>query len=327
MIRPFQLRDMGLVRRLGERGVRLQAQAALTSVHHPVRQAIMGKLVGGRFATYIWKSEENDAAAFAQLSWEEGSSSAHLVCLGTESGAPAAEMGNEPDEEIWLEVLDRLAAEAGSRGVHNIISETAEDGPELPILRKAGFAVYTRQDIWIHGGDLADNEVADLKARQSVDDWDIHVLYANIVPGLIQSVEPNPPLEGGKNLILREEGEMAAFIHISDSTAASWMRLLIHPNAHTKPSRIVRAALAAIPPSESHPMYCCVRRYQSWLQVALEKAGFRLWGSQAVMVRHVARRIEKPALAASKLLDAQAVPSSSSLVQGFSRPNNIQVEN
>lgn len=325
MIRPFQLRDMGLVHRLGEHGVLLQAEAALTSSRHPVRQAIIGKLVGGRLATYIWKAEDGDASAFAQVKWEEGSSTAHLVCLGVEQPDLSGDDAKDLDEDAWLKVLDKLAVEAGRRGVHNLIVEASENGPELPILRRAGFAVYTRQDIWIHNGNLDDQEATELVARESIDDWDIHVLYANIVPGLIQSVEPNPPLDSGKNWILREEGELAAFIHISSGPAASWMRLLIHPNAHTKPSRIIQAALRAKPPTEDQPLYCCVRRYQSWLRSALEKTEFQPWGSQAVMVRHIAHRVEKPALGTKAVLDTKAVPSSTTLVQGFSRSNGAQL--
>jgi hypothetical protein len=69
MIRPFHLRDLALVHRLGEHGVVFQTQAALTRIPNPVRRAIVHMLLGGQYSTYVWKAENGDAAGFAQLSW------------------------------------------------------------------------------------------------------------------------------------------------------------------------------------------------------------------------------------------------------------------
>ena len=46
-------------------------------------------------------------------------------------------------------LLDQAVAEVGQNGIHSLVAEADESGPELPILRRAGFAVYTRQDIWL----------------------------------------------------------------------------------------------------------------------------------------------------------------------------------
>lgn len=321
MIRPFQLRDLALVHRLGEQGVVFQTQAALTSIPHPVRRAVVHMLFGGHYSTFVWKSDGGNASGFAQLSWGNQNSSAHLACLGAESIDGQGDGDCVIDEAVWLPLLDELAVVAGQRGFHNIIAEASENGLELPILRRAGYAVYTRQDIWICDRPSADAPSDLLVRRKAVDDWDITVLYANNIPGLIQSVEPNPPLNSGENWVLREDGELAAFVHILDGTVANWIQLLIHPNAETKPKIIVEGALNLNPPSPEHPTFCCVRRYQSWLLGSLEKAGFRPWGSQAVLVKHIAQPAEKRAPVRQGVLEAQTVPGSSPLIQGFSQPN------
>lgn len=319
MIRPFHLRDLALVYRLSERGVVFQTQAALTSVPHPVRRALAHMLVGGRYSTYVWKSDGRDAAAFIQLGWQGGNSSAHLVSLGVESPDPESGEG-KIDEGIWLSIFDQLAEEAGQLGVYHLVAEAAEDGPELPVLRKAGFAVYTRQDIWVCDQAIAEEGGEQLQPRQSVDDWDINVLYANTVPGLIHSVEPSPPLESGQNWILREGQELAAFINIEKGEVASWMRVFIHPNASTKPTEIIKAAIRTIPPSVDQPMYCCVRRYQSWVLGPLAKAGFKPFGSQAVLVKHLVQPIRSPVPATRPVLEAQAVTGSTPLIRGIYTP-------
>jgi hypothetical protein len=318
MIRPFQLRDLALVRRLGERGVLLQAEAALIANPQPVRNALLNKLVGRGYETFVWRSDDRGAAAIVQLNRVCTEPSAHLVFLGADTGRPKNDERTAIDEDVWLSVLDQTVIQSGYRGVHNLIAEVDENGPELPILRRAGFAVYTRQDIWIADDPVSGGSRVSLQARKSVDDWDIQVLYSNIVPGLIHAVEPNPPIQYGMNFVLHERDGLAAFIHLNPGPIADWMRILIHPNAHTKPKDVIKAALHLKQPSTRHPVYCCVRRYQSWLHGSLAKAGFRLWGSQAVMVRHIAQQAKTRAKVASGVLEAQPVTGSTPLIRGFS---------
>jgi hypothetical protein len=312
MIRSFHLRDVGLVHRLGEQGVILQTQAALTRISHPTRQAMIHMFGGGSFTTYVWKSDDREAVGFAQLNLDPSNTTAHLSCIGAQGERTSEGHINEVDEDIWLSLLADLAREAGRRGVHNLVAEADENGSELSLLRRAGYAIYTRQDIWICDQSPESNSDNLLRSRQTVDDWDISVLYSNIVPGLIQSVEPAPPLFSGEDWVLREDGELSAFVHILSGPVASWMRLLIHPNAHTKPRIIISEALGLKSPTSEHPIYCCVRRYQSWLQAPLEEAGFRYWGSQAVLVKHMALRAEKHAPVKHPVLETQAVAGGSS---------------
>lgn len=319
MIRPFNLRDLALVHRLSERGILLHAEAALTSSPHPLRSALINMLVGGQYATYVWKSKDRDSAAFVQVRCEPGCPSTQIVFLGTDY-IESENDSRKINEDIWFSVLDNLVAEVGRRGTHNLVAEVSETGSELPVLRRAGFAVYTRQDIWVcNQYNNGKDEAEILTPRRPVDDWDIQLLYANNVPRLIQLVEPNLPLEYGQSWILREADELAALIHINEGRVASWLRLLIHPNANTQAEEIISAALAIKPPTEEHPVYCCVRRYQSWLQTGLEQAGFNHWASQAVMVRHIAQPLVTKAAHAG-VLDAQPIPGPSTLVQGFSHP-------
>ena len=321
MIRLFQLRDLPLVHRLGERGVAFEAESALIDSPHPVRNALVNRLVGRKYFTYVWKSDSKEGSAFVQVRCEEDCSAARLIFLGASSAAGEEEDQNGIDEDIWLTLLDDLIVATGSRGAHNLIAEVHETGPEFPVIRQAGFAVYTRQDIWISEEFSEADNHAELRDFRELDDWDVFVLYSNIVPRLIQSVEPNPPIHTGNNWVLREGDELSAHVHINDGPVASWMRLFIHPNAHTKPKSIIQAALAAGQPSKERPVYCCVRRYQSWLQGPLQEAGFRYWGSQAVMVKHMTKAVKQQSTVKQLGLEPQAVAGSSTLIQGFSQPN------
>lgn len=320
MIRPFHLRDLTLVHRLAERGMVLQTQTALTGVPRPTRRALLHMLVGGRYLTYIWKSDRGKASAFAQMCWREGDVSAYIMNIGLESSKPSADSDEIEYATEWLGLLDEFVKEAGRLGIHNLVAEAPEGSNELEILRRAGFAIYTRQDVWVFDRVVLDKGDITLSPKQKIDEWDINILYSNSVPGLIHSVEPTPPSHSGQNWILRENnGELVAYLHVHSGSAASWMQLFIHPNAQTKPKEIVRTALGLIEPSPNHPVYCCVRRYQSWLQNALETTGFQPWGSQAVLVKQIVQPIKESKRLLTEMIPSGTVPGSPPAIQGFSQ--------
>lgn len=304
MIRPFSLRDFALVRRLSEHGFCLHAESALTRSHHPLRGALFGLIGNSEAPTFVWRSDDGDAHGFIQLqiAFEL---SARVVFIAID---PQTQGDGHPDlycEDVWLPLLDEVVAAIGQRGLHSLVAEVDELGPELVILRRAGFAIYTRQDIWMLPGRPAVDAETQLVARQSADDWDLDWLYANTVPPLIQLVEPSPP-ENGALWLLRENGEVSAFAHVARGEDATWLQIYIHPNAYAQADEIVAAAVK-ICNDEDYPLYCCVRRYQSWLQSALERSGFQRFKSQAVMVKHMSMPVVKKAGALERLLNAQGV--------------------
>ena len=316
MIRPFDLRDLALIRRLNDQVVTLHTEFALTNNRHPLRGAITSMLVGGQFPTYVWKAEERDAEGFVQLYLDEAGVHAHMVRTALQAEDAAAVDG------LWLNLLDQLVVELGSRGVQSIIAEVNESGDELIWLRQAGVAVYTRQDIWISQQAGESNHADLFRPRQSLDDWDIQLLYAHTVPPMVQLVEPLPPLDRGESWVFREGHELAAFVHLHYGPTATWLRFFIHPNADTKIETIVAAALRLKRPHPDHPVYCCVRRYQSWLQNGLETNGFRFWNNQAVMVKHTVHRAQAVQTDLATLVKGKTVPNSSPLMQRYEQPTN-----
>jgi len=335
MIRPFQLRDLALVHRLSEQGISLHTESALTKNVYPIRGALIS-LVGGDFPTYVWKAEKNEQAGFIQLHLEGESHHGHILYLSCSSqldpqesietkGQPNGRYSHtsspETEESAWLPLLDQAVIETGRRGLHNLVAEVDETGKELPLLRRAGFVVYTRQDIWVIQETDRKERDKFLTPRRAVDDWDIQLLYANTVPRLVQLVEPTPPIYDGEGWVLREENELTAFVHIHDGPVATWMRLYIHPNAEAQIDDIIQSALQLKTPDPTHPVYCCVRRYQSWVQNALERKGFSLWGSQAVMVKHTVHYLPKPTPEMATVVDGQRVTPTTPFAPHYDQPH------
>jgi hypothetical protein len=300
---------MLLVYRLSDQSVSLNAESALITVAHPFRAALINLIFRSRYPTYVWKSDKGKrkATAFIQLHLAPDSPNAHILNVGASAAGKAVA---EIDEDVWLPLLDQLVAVIGRRGIHSLMAQVSESGAELPVLRRAGFAVYTRQDIWVANLINNKHKAAILQPRRAIDDWEVQILYANIVPRLIQLVEPMPPLNYGKSWVLREDAELVSFVHLNHGPLASWMRLFIHPNASVPPEEIIRAAHQMKPAKVSHPMYCCVGRYQSWLQHALQEMGFRFWGSQAVMVKQTVQHRQRPLPTSASGLETRVAPGS-----------------
>ncbi|MEM7799731.1 MAG: hypothetical protein AAF633_11120 [Chloroflexota bacterium] len=261
-------------------------RSALTQEVWPLREALVHMMIGGQHQTYIWKDDNGDAVGFAQLSQGDDDSQAYILCLGS----TLPDDGLTPESEhIWISLLEELVEKVGSKRIHGLIAEVNELGDELPILRRAGFAVYTRQDIW-RLEEIPDRFISPLRLHQAegVDEWDITLLYRNVVPRLIQLVEPAPSGEKINDIwVLREEGELTAFVVFTKGTTGTWMRIFVHPNSHARTEDIFKAAVTIVSEQkEKMPIYCCVRRYQSWVQSGLQTVGFEQMGSQAMMVRH-----------------------------------------
>lgn len=323
MIRPFNLRDLALVRRLSEQGVSLHTESTLTNDLHPLRGALLN-LVSGDFPTFVWKLEEVAASGFIQLRVEGDERHAQILYVGSDT-AVFPDVPEQPeDETIWLTLIDQAVVEIGRRGIHSLVAEVSETGPELPILRRAGFAVYTRQDIFRLETAVAAklHTTMELQPRRPVDDWDIQLLYGNLVPRLVQLVEPVPLLQQGEGWLLRENDELAAFAHIRAGSTATWMRLFIHPNAETHADDIITAAAKVAIQKANQPIYCCVRRYQSWLQNPMARIGFEQGGSQAVVVKHTVHHTTNPLPELSTTMDRQHVPASAPMIRHFKHKEN-----
>ncbi|MBM4423016.1 MAG: hypothetical protein FJ030_06435 [Chloroflexi bacterium] len=288
MIRTFDWRDFGLVRRLSERGVCFDSESALTRGAHPLQSAVLAFLAPGvGLPTYIWRNADNHALeAFGQLRFRAGDESAHLTFIAPNYTADGA----------WGSLLEHLCAEAASRGAHNLVAEVDEHSPEFETLRQFGFAIYARQHIWRRerpNPPVTAIVQPRLRPQQTADNIGIQSLYANIVPRLVQQVEP-PPVRYGHGYILEENGEIVAFFDVSRGPLGIWIQPYLHPSVFDHSTVLFADLLCRFTDRESVPINVCVRSHQDWLRTSLCDLEFSAWAEQAVMVKRLAVRIGEP---------------------------------
>jgi hypothetical protein len=204
-------------------------------------------------------------------------------------------MALEPadQESVGLpEMLDALTAYAGRCGAHTIIAEVEDSSACFEALRRADFVVYTRQEVWRLTGTPSGPEELKLRPEADRDQWAVQQLIANTVPRLIQQVDP--PNRTGTGLVWIEGDELLAYVRAHCGRRGVWLQLYLHPQGEEAARTIIEQAAATYQPTVAAPLYCCVRRYQEWLNRPLVELGFEPLGSQALLVRHTTARVRVP---------------------------------
>jgi len=306
MIRYFDWRDVGLVKTLADRGVCLDSETGLTEGNHPLQQALLAYLMPMTGApTLIWRAEGDHTAIFGQLSHRQGDGHARLLYL-----APSAQTTGDG----WPQLIDRLAVEAGERRAQNLIAEVNEKSPEFETLRQAGFGIYARQTLWkLAARQSVTRASENVAVRPAVraDSIGVNTLYSNVVPRLVQQVEPGPQhIERG--YVLQEGGELVAYLDVRRGPQGIWVEPFLHPETYDFSEALLETGLQLLPSPSEKPLYVCVRGYQDWLQQVMPRVGFEPLGSQVVMVKRLAVRITEPVLKPLTVVEGQvptAIPS------------------
>jgi hypothetical protein len=291
-IRPFDWRDLRILYRYRQHGIFLDSALALTrgSMLVPLGALLSYFAPATGIFTYLCEqSDHREAPLLGQVKHSSGSSSARLSFLAPESMLESASLPT---------LLDQVAYQIGMRGAFHVLAEVNDGCNAFEALRQAGFAIYARQHIWVLRG------VAEGEPKQTgwcvCEEGDLSgvlMLYNDLVPGLVQQIEP-PPKDRGRGLVYRQDGEVKAYVELKYGMRGIWVQPYVHPDIEGFAGRLANL-VESLPNRRSRPVYVCVRSYQSWLESAVQETGAETFVRQAVMVRHLA--ITKKAAEAYKL--------------------------
>jgi hypothetical protein len=211
--------------------------------------------------------------------------------------APSSQLAH-PDLPALIE---SLSAQAGSWGAFHVLAEVDETSDAFVALRRAGFSVYAWQRMW---------DVSDIAETSRSFDWtrvkSVHMpavqsVYYQIVPALLQPIEPQPKSALGW---LCNEGEKC-YVSATQGVYGIVLSPLIHPEA-THVGEKLASLISNLLDRRNRPVYVCVRSYQAWLEPVLADLGAKGADRQAVMVKHLAHMVKEEQT-------AQAVPSGASI--------------
>ena len=291
--RSVMLVDLPLVRRLCDKGILLDSELAYTRAAGGPQSAILSSIILPQRNLQTLISKCDKQGVIGQFRLKPDDQLAQIITI-----APALEE-ETADNTVWLHAIDAMTSAAGKRGAHMITAEIDERSAMFTTLRKAGFAVYARQEIWRREPGAAlppDADPALLTDETDADVMDIQLLYSNIVPRLVQPFAvPSADSEG---LVYRQGGRVLGYIALSEGKYGVYIMPFLHPDIlFSEASAIIAAAIARTAKAEKLPVYVCVRRYQDWLEDGLAVLGFAPVSQQAVMVRHIAAGVRHPVFA------------------------------
>jgi hypothetical protein len=284
--RPFDWRDLPTLHRFRDQCLFLDTQLVLTNgpIFAPTGALLtfLSPRMSVITSVYV-PSDRKTLALFGQVTHTPGASSAHISFLTPSSSVNGTGLP---------ELVEQMAVQVGERGALHLLAEAEEKTEIFELLRQVGFGIYARQRLWkLSDQPAARTSLGLRRATNSRDLAGVKFLYANLVPGLVQQVEPSPVTQM-RGLVYYRGNELLAFVELKYGPRGIWVQPFIHPDAENVVDPIF-SFLKDLPYRRSRPVYICVRSYQAWLDPALEKTGAQPGLSQGVMVRHLARRISQ----------------------------------
>lgn len=282
--RAVSLVDLPLVYRLADDGMILDSEIAYTrSPNGPYGASISNIILPQRNVHTLISRCDKDGVV-GQFRLKPDDQLARVITIAPSLPDESA------DDTMWLRAMDAMAASAGKRGAHMLSAEIDEQSPLFTAMRRAGFAVYARQEIWRREPEQPFPEQivpAALSQESDLDAMDIQLLYSNIVPRLVQPIAV--PSSDSEGFVYRQEHRVQGYIAVSEGKYGIYLMPFLHPDIlFSEASAIIAGAIASTAKAEKLPVYVCVRRYQDWLEDGLTVLGFRPISQQAVMVRHIA---------------------------------------
>ncbi len=275
----LKLRDLPVMLRLKQNAIVLDSELGLIEDARGQNSALLSSIVFPR-GLHSLLGHIDDKDVVGQFRHRQGDANAHLVYL-------APTLGDDEDDTIWLHMLDAMAEQAGRNDAHTLVGEIELSHRLFETMRRAGYAVYSRQVIWQRdplGPGFAAPDIA-IAAETASDELGISALLGCTIPRILQSVmAPSAEMTG---LLFRKEGQVEAYLAYSEGRHGVYLMPYVHPEVLSEAADIIAAALMKIDRCRKLPVYICVRGYQGWLENAMRDLGFSPWLEQAVMVKHL----------------------------------------
>jgi hypothetical protein len=279
-IRPFDWRDLPALHRYRHQSVFLHTSLVLTRGPMLISGALLSSLAPamGIFTSVSLENGDKGQTLIGQVMHSPGSQCAQLTFL-------------TPDEALKTAVLppllEHLSAQAIERGAFRLLADADESTQAFDALHQSGFAIYTRQRIWrVKELPIEQSDSAEWRQTVERDLIPVRSLYNNLIPGLVQQVEPFPA-ERLHGLIYYQNEDVLAYVELKYGHRGIWAQPFVHPDMENVPERL-SDFLSYLPNRLSRPVYLCVRSYQSWLEPSIESLGAEPSPRQAMLVKHLA---------------------------------------
>lgn len=300
-IRPLALLDLPYIYRFRDEAIGLDTARTLTRGNPLGAARLLAYMNPARHVYAAIANGEHDSV-LGGIIHSQDDAFAKLLYL-----APLSNLGH-PELPALIE---NLSSQAGAWGAFHVLAEVDEVSDAFVPLRKSGFSVYAWQRMWDVSEVVEAGSGSDWMRVRSVNLPSVQSLYHQIVPPLLQPMEPQPKSPLGW---ISNDGSKC---HVSVTHGAHGIVLtpLIHPEAHNVSAKLA-ALIGNLPDRRNRPVYICVRSYQAWLEPVLADLGAKAGQRQAVMVKHLAHLVKEGVPASAVPSGVSVQPSRVSRIEG-----------
>jgi hypothetical protein len=300
-IRPLAFFDLPYLYSFRDQAVGLDAARTLTR-GNPLGAVGLFAYVNPARHIYSAIANGQDECVLGGIIHSHAETFAKLLYL-----APSSKL-DHPDLPALIE---SLSAQAGAWGAFHVLAEVDETSNAFVALRRAGFSVYAWQRMWDVSAITETGGSFAWTRTKSVDVPSVQSLHYQIIPPLLQPVEPSPKKAVGW---MCNEG-VKCYVSAMQGVYGIVLAPLIHPEA-TDVSAKLASLISNLPDRRNRPVYLCVRSYQAWLEPVLADLGAQGADRQAVMVKHLARMLKDEQTATTVPAQVSVQPSRVSRAEG-----------
>jgi hypothetical protein len=312
-VRPFDWRDLATLYHYRNQSVFLDSELVLTRGPLLVPGALFSYLAPGvgLFTAVSQFNGKVEASVIGQIMHLVGSPFAHLTFVTPDEALDSTGL---PD------LLEYLIAIAGGRGAFRLLADVDDRTMTFEVLRRASFVVYTRQRIWQLTRQAPQRErKPSWRQATRQDALAIRLLYNNLVPGLVQQIEPFTANQRPHGVVYHLNDDLLAYVELRYGHRGIWVHPFFHPDAQDVTERFIDL-LRTMTNRGARPVYICVRSYQSWLEPAIEELGAEAGPRQAVMVKQLTNLQKAVRPIAVPALEGGQPEATASIVQSPTPP-------
>lgn len=302
MIRPFGLRDVGMIGQLQSTSVSFDLRRLLLSSSSPLRSALVGYCTRYHWGAITCVSDGRDRlpAGFCQVFPRENRPEWELALL-----APSLDECQDAGR-LWKDLLTSLIVQGAERGVLRIIARATEDAEVEDLFRGAGFAVVARNEVFVSPNRPSPApRPRGLRIYVDRDRGAVEQLHCQVVPQLAQHAqgivrygcsgawEAGPLLSPStESYVWIEKRHLVGYLGITNSARGSWLDVLVRPEYRADVLPHIRYVLTRARHSGDQPIYCPVPDYIAGVGWLLRSLGFESYSRQAIMVAQTLARVK-----------------------------------
>lgn len=268
----------------------------------------LGTIGEAFFPVELPRNEETETNIRAGAENADPEISAAEETLPGEEEAKSAEQAAQYDlEMVWMRLLEHIILEAGDKGIERIYAKLSKESPEIPMFGQMGFHAYTHESLFEmdYTKPVQSPEALVLRPQRNRDLWQIQRLYEAVTPSPVQHAEqlksdsweinkayfPHSTKYHGWVLSGLQDDRASAYIRIINYRSKNLIQILNANHHRYSIDDLIRFALSQIKPGPDCQVYCSVREYQSEQEAAFEELGFKYFGKQSVLVKHIAHMV------------------------------------